>query len=416
MALADVAKKQPSRALSVFSSLLNFETNSPVSLLSLAAIGPCFLMISVALSSGVRGLPGLSCALAFFSMILLLKWRVKGLFGAVTLVAMTYLARVVLGSSTHTLWELGFFLSTGTGVFVSHQCFEECIEKYENETLSVTEDFERLKEVHATYTHEKAVECERLKHNVAESSTVIEECREEISSLKNVVSASSAQASSFAQKNRALQEKAFELHKEMVELKAKKFPPAINPKLLKELNTLRVDSFQQKKLIEQVLQVVHPLQVDTLPQAEKVEAVIETPAPVEKIETMEAVAENVEVVAEVIAEVPETTSVRQEEPAPEVIETVVEAPAELDEVTQAKELLSSKEKEKAQVKKVYYEQLDTCNALKAAYSKDLSNEAAKQAYDEENAVLKQKKAELVVIEKELFSLKKELRDQGKLFS
>lgn len=399
MALADVVKKEHSISSSYLSSLLSFGANSPASLFGVAAIGPSLLILTVALGHGTQGLSANSALLSVFSIVLLLKWRLKGFLGAVSLVFMSYVARVFFQAELRPMWELGFFLSQGIGVFVAHQCFEECMETYERESLSVADDFEKLKEIHATYTTEKAGECERLKTDLNQKNKIIVESLEEIASLKNVVAASSAQASSFAQKNKVLQEKVFESYKEMVALRAKKFPPSIDPKMLQELNTLRVDSFQQKKLIEQVLEVVRPLKVDSLkPVNEQTKPEHQVVVSEQKIEP----AQREEVSSVVLTESP-----TQEEGAPV---------AKSGEETSEKELLVEKEKEKARVKKVYYEQLDLCNELKGNYSKDLSNEEAKKQYEDANTVLKAKKADLVAIEKELFSLKKELRDKGKLFS
>ena len=71
--------------------------------------------------------------------------------------------------------------------------------------------------------------------------------------------------------------------------------------------------------------------------------------------------------------------------------------------------LQEKEQEKIRIKKEYYALLDECNDLKADPEK-------KTEYEQAFEHLRVKKAELVQVEKELFSLKKELRDSGKLFS
>lgn len=80
------------------------------------------------------------------------------------------------------------------------------------------------------------------------------------------------------------------------------------------------------------------------------------------------------------------------------------------------EQLKQREKDKALLKKQYYELLDNVSKLKARFQKDPGDEELKRIVQEKMDELKQQKSELVLAEKELFSLKKDLRDRGLLFN
>lgn len=404
MALADVAKKQTTTSFSSLFSAFALDIDTSASIFGMTLLGPLLTLLSLTIASYSKGLVGLSCATTLLSFVFLLKWRTNGLFGSIALTVCAFFARVFLGVQESVLWDVGYFVQLGGSLYVAHLCIEEGIEKYEKDTLQIADDFEKLQERHESYTKEKASECERLKRALQEEVEKLHELQDERDSLKNVVAASSAQAAAFADKNTKLQQKSFDLHKALVDEKAKKID--IPGHLLKDLNTLRVEHFQHKKLLEYTLQVMHPLKVDPLPST--VKPVVKKPRKksVQAKEASAVLPDEKPVKEDVLEPVtPPKERVSSEEISP-ADETAVDEKAQLH----------AKEKEKVALKKEYYEMLDACNQLKAECSQDMSNTELKKAYDEAASALKARKAALVEVEKELFSLKKELRDQGKLFS
>lgn len=335
--------------VSRLSDLLLFNPETPTGFLAYAIFGPVYLMLLSLIAVYAPALTATSVALSVLSIALILRYQAKGFFGSLILVMLTLTLRASMGICERLIWELGFFAAQTLGLFITAQSFGECFEVYESTTIAAFKDLEQLKEIHSTYTKEKTNECLRLQDTVAEREQEIASCRNEITAMKQMVIASAAQASSLAKKNTTLEEQIFTVKRKAAEIRP---APKLDQKMLKELNDLRVQVYQQKKVLE--ARPLPSLNVD------------ERPAPPKKIDHKETVA--------------------------------------------------LKEKEKAAAKKRYYELLDGCNDLKAQLSKVPDDEALKEEHDETLARVKKQKAHLIEIDRELFSLKKELRDQGLLYS
>ena len=388
-----------------------FEKLTPNELLLLAPLQGVLLLFAFFTGSDAKGI---------FPYTLLIGFIVCYFFRSHALLLL--LALVGL-SKMLDMWvySIGFFqaslqyLSLGMVFYCFLQCLAEQKSKQERSQQSLKEELEqKIQELQALmekqFSEKKAFSLEReeLKQNIAKLQS-------EVEMLSQLVKVADADAKAYFHEVEGLKKSisTYEDRLSQTQETAKENQNLKEALRLQrdQLNDMRVQLFQARFLIQwknfALNQNIPSPETTTLPKKEKEigeetnksskqDNIQEDPLPRKQPTPINA----------------EDNTVEKEEKTS--LPDKIEVSDAQEEGLQGQ--LKQREQEKTILKKQYYELLDHISQLKAKFQKDPADVELKKSLQQKMEELKQQKNQLVQAEKDLFSLKKDLRDQGLLFS